>query len=219
MRIGERASARRHDPQAGGPNGELESGFALMNFSIGVERASGWAFHNEARASSKKDARLPVDAAGEQADQHWDGIEKLERWNRAQIQQAIVGAGAGSDQSIVAVLITIRDGQGERENGGAFFSMRDHVRFGCPPIKRAETGGKVPQKSPLLELIETFRNVSLKTNSRCREERPAIDVSGVDQSRFSGYENVQSVRHGSMNAEMTAETIARTTGHQTENGS
>lgn len=208
----------REDAEARGTEGEFEADAGLVDLAVGVEEARRLALHNETGAAAEEDAGVPVEGAAEEAERERHGVEGVEGRNGAEVEQAVVGARAGSDAGIVAVLVGVGDGEGEGADALGAVVVDDRVVLRLGREEGACAGGEVAEKAAAPELIEALGDLGFEAESGSGEEGVAIGEAGIDGVDATGFQNREGVRGRAVDAEVAAEAVAGAAGDEAERG-
>ena len=181
--IGEPVVLRRgHDAEAGGAEREFDDGAGRVQFAVGVQRAGSGAFDGEVRAAEMKDAGVTVDGAVEETREKRSGVGERWTWNRGEIEQAIVGAGTGGDEGVVAVLVAVGDGEGEGGDLVARVGGGDDEVFWLPASEGGGAGAQVAHKAARGEGVEFLGDVGFEAEAGDSEERMVVSEAGIDEA-------------------------------------
>ncbi len=119
---------------------------------------------------------------------------------------------------VVAVLVRIRNGEGEGAENFALTGVMHDDLLGMPGAPGISGGAQIAEKTATPELVETLRDFRFEADAGCGEKRVSVGEPGVDDPRAPVQQNIEGPRGRAVQTEVAPQTVARSARHQTECG-
>ena len=168
----ENAQAERADE-------EFDAGAGEVGFAVDVEQAGRGTLDHDPRARAKDDARRLGQRAAKEPPEQRSGIPKTERRHGGEVEEAVVHAGAGSDESLVAVLITVGHGEGEGLDGFLAAIAVETVALRPMGTEQRGAGSEVASKAATSGLVEFGGELGFEAEACGGDERMAVGEAGI----------------------------------------
>lgn len=210
--------ARNQNSEASGSYRERNGRAGGMDFAIGVNRTGRRTCDNECRGAQVSDAGGTVERAGKEAGKERQGVERTDRCNGGEVQEAVVDAGTRRNAGVVAVLVGIRDRDGESPEGGRGAIVGDRVVARAIGAQRGGARRKIAKEAAVNEAVETLGNLGLKAEAGGGKERVSVGEARIDETGMSGAKDGQRAMNWAVDTEVAAKAVARAAGDESQRG-
>ena len=189
-----------------------------MTFAVGVDESGSGAMDDEARAAKVRDVPRAIDRAGKKPRDQRHRVRPGNRRDGDEIEPAVIDLRAGSDAGAVAVLVAVGDGEREDRKLRVHAVVLDGAEGTAISAEQRGGGREIAPEAAPREPVETIGNLRLEAQAGDGEEGVAVGEAAVDETGCAGAQNAQRLVNGTVNAEMAAEPVAGTAGHEPEGG-